>query len=60
MRNSFRVGHIFGIDIRIDWSWLLILLLVVWNLSTTRLWELKQTLVESARGGQKRTGGAEQ
>jgi Zn-dependent protease/predicted transcriptional regulator len=34
-RSGFRVGRIFGIDIRLDWSWLLILLLVVWNLSTT-------------------------
>jgi Zn-dependent protease/predicted transcriptional regulator len=34
-RSGFRVFRIFGIDIRLDWSWLLILLLVVWNLSTT-------------------------
>lgn len=34
LRSGFRVGRIFGIDIRLDWSWLLILLLVVWNLST--------------------------
>jgi Zn-dependent protease len=34
MRSSFRVGRIFGIDIRVDWSWLLILLLVIWNLGT--------------------------
>jgi Zn-dependent protease/predicted transcriptional regulator len=34
-RSGFRVGRIFGIDIRLDWSWLLILLLVVWNLSAT-------------------------
>lgn len=34
MRNGFKVGKLFGIDIRIDWSWLLILLLVTWNLST--------------------------
>jgi Zn-dependent protease len=34
-RSGFRVGRIFGIDIRLDWSWLLILLLVIWNLSTT-------------------------
>jgi Zn-dependent protease/CBS domain-containing protein len=34
-RSGFRIGRIFGIDIRLDWSWLLILLLVVWNLSTT-------------------------
>jgi Zn-dependent protease len=34
MRSGFRVGRIFGIEIRVDWSWLLILLLVIWNLST--------------------------
>jgi Zn-dependent protease len=34
-RSGIRVGRIFGIDIRLDWSWLLILLLVVWNLSAT-------------------------
>jgi Zn-dependent protease/predicted transcriptional regulator len=34
MRSGFRVGKIFGIDIRVDWSWLLILLLVTWNLGT--------------------------
>ena len=32
MRSGFRVGRIFGIEIRVDWSWLLILLLVIWNL----------------------------
>jgi Zn-dependent protease/CBS domain-containing protein len=34
MRGGFRVGRIFGIDVRVDWSWLLILILVVWNLGT--------------------------
>jgi Zn-dependent protease len=34
MRSGFRVGKIFGIEIRVDWSWLLILLLVIWNLGT--------------------------
>jgi Zn-dependent protease/predicted transcriptional regulator len=34
-RSGFRVGRVFGIDIRLDWSWLLILVLVVWNLSAT-------------------------
>jgi Zn-dependent protease/CBS domain-containing protein len=34
MTNSgIRIAKLFGIKIRIDWSWLLILLLVVWNLS---------------------------
>jgi Zn-dependent protease/CBS domain-containing protein len=32
MRSGFRVGRLFGIDIFIDWSWLLIFLLVTWNL----------------------------
>jgi Zn-dependent protease/predicted transcriptional regulator len=34
MRSGFGIGRVFGIKIRIDWSWLLILLLVTWNLST--------------------------
>jgi Zn-dependent protease len=33
-RSGFRVGRIFGIDINVDWSWLLILFLVTWNLSS--------------------------
>jgi Zn-dependent protease/predicted transcriptional regulator len=33
LRNGFSIGHIFGINIRIDWSWLFILALVTWNLS---------------------------
>lgn len=32
--SGFRIGKIAGITIRIDWSWLLILLLITWNLST--------------------------
>lgn len=31
--KGIRIAKLFGIKIRIDWSWLLILLLVVWNLS---------------------------
>jgi Zn-dependent protease len=34
MRSGFRVARISGIDIRVDWSWLFILLLVTWSLST--------------------------
>lgn len=34
MRKGIRIGRIFGIDIRIDWSWLIIFLLVTWNLGT--------------------------
>ena len=33
--NGFRIGKIFGINIRIDWSWFLILLLITWNLNST-------------------------
>jgi Zn-dependent protease len=34
MRSGFQIGKLFGIKIRVDWSWLLIFLLVTWNLST--------------------------
>lgn len=33
MQSGFKIFKIFGIDIRIDWSWLIILGLVTWNLS---------------------------
>ena len=33
MRNGFRVGTLFGISIHVDWSWILIFLLVTWNLA---------------------------
>lgn len=34
MTNSgFRIGKLFGINIRIDWSWIFIFLLVTWNLA---------------------------
>jgi Zn-dependent protease/predicted transcriptional regulator len=33
MRSGFRIGRVFGIDIRVDWSWLFIFALVTWNLS---------------------------
>ncbi len=32
LRSGFGIGRWFGIKIRIDWSWLLIFFLVVWNL----------------------------
>ncbi|HUR28979.1 MAG TPA: site-2 protease family protein [Planctomycetota bacterium] len=32
--RSFKIGSVFGIELRIDWSWLLIVLLIVWNLAT--------------------------
>ena len=35
MGKGIRIVNLFGIDIEVDWSWLLILLLVIWNLSTT-------------------------
>ena len=35
MRKGIRIGEIFGINIRVDWSWLLIFLLVTWNLATS-------------------------
>ncbi len=34
MRRGFQIGKLFGIKIRVDWSWLLIFLLVTWNMST--------------------------
>lgn len=33
MRSGFKVGSLFGINIYIDWSWILIFLLVTWNLA---------------------------
>jgi len=35
MRSGFRLARIFGIQVRIDWSWLLILLLVTWSLGSS-------------------------
>ncbi|HZT43235.1 MAG TPA: site-2 protease family protein [Chthonomonadaceae bacterium] len=32
MRNSLRIARIFGIDINIDWSWLIIFMLIIWQL----------------------------
>jgi Zn-dependent protease/CBS domain-containing protein len=34
MRNGVSLGHLFGINIRIDWSWLFIFLLIAWNLGS--------------------------
>jgi Zn-dependent protease len=34
MEKSFRLGRIAGIDVRVDWSWALIFLLVTFNLTT--------------------------
>lgn len=33
MRGGFRIARLFGINIYLDWSWLLIFLLVTWNLA---------------------------
>jgi Zn-dependent protease len=33
LRSGFRIGRAFGIDIRIDWSWLFIFALIAWNMS---------------------------
>jgi Zn-dependent protease len=33
MRKGIRIARVFGIDIRLDWSWLLFFVLVTWNLS---------------------------
>jgi Zn-dependent protease len=33
--GGIRIGRIFGITIRIAWSWLIILALVIWNLGST-------------------------
>ncbi|MGC9522865.1 MAG: site-2 protease family protein [Anaerolineae bacterium] len=34
MRSGFRIGKIFGIEVCVDWSWLVIFFLVSWNLAT--------------------------
>jgi Zn-dependent protease/CBS domain-containing protein len=33
MGRGFRIGKLFGIQVRVDWSWLVIFLLATWNLS---------------------------
>ena len=33
MKSGFRIARIFGINIGVDWSWLLIFVLITWNLS---------------------------
>jgi Zn-dependent protease len=34
MNKGIRIARLFGIEIKIDWSWLLILMLIVWNLTS--------------------------
>lgn len=31
--RGFRIGRLFGINIRVDWSWLLIAMVITWNLT---------------------------
>src|ERR671923_2173713 len=33
MKSGFRAARLFGISLYVDWSWLLIFLLVTWNLA---------------------------
>ena len=35
MRNSLKIGQIFGIEIDVDWSWLFIFFLIAWGLGST-------------------------
>jgi Zn-dependent protease len=35
MKNGFRAGKILGIDIHIDWSWLLFFSLISWSLASS-------------------------
>ncbi|NDJ86195.1 MAG: site-2 protease family protein [Chloroflexi bacterium] len=35
MTSSLKIGRFFGINIRIDWSWLLIFFLITWNLAAS-------------------------
>ena len=30
--HAFRIGRVFGIDLRVDWSWVFIFMLMTWNL----------------------------
>jgi Zn-dependent protease len=32
--SGFRIGRLYGINIRVDWSWLIIVFLITWNLTT--------------------------
>lgn len=50
MRTDFTIGRLLGIRIKIDWSWLLIFILVAWNLSTL-FGEIHQTWSLTIRWG---------
>ena len=49
-KNGFRIGKIFGINIRIDWSWLLIFALVSWSLAAS-LEQIHATGMSGCNGG---------
>ncbi|MFP3855271.1 MAG: site-2 protease family protein [Anaerolineales bacterium] len=34
MQRGLKIGRLFGINIHLDWSWLLIFVLVTWNLAS--------------------------
>ena len=34
MTSSFRLGRIAGIEIGVNWSWLIVFALIVWSLAT--------------------------
>ncbi|HLK40705.1 MAG TPA: site-2 protease family protein [Polyangiaceae bacterium] len=47
--HAFRIGKLFGIEIRLDWSWLFIFLLLTWNLTSVfSRWHPDWGSVESA------------
>ena len=39
MVGTFRIGRVFGFDINVHWSWLVIFLLITWTFATTTLEE---------------------
>src|SRR5262245_7539795 len=48
--RGIRIGRLFGVDVRIDWSWGLIFVLVTWNLFAVfsgrhPIWSAVETLV---------------
>jgi Zn-dependent protease len=50
MNKGIKLVKLFGITIKLDWSWLLILVLTIWNLTTTfnqlhQDWELSFTVM---------------
>ena len=34
MQDSFRLGRFFGIEVGVNWSWLVVFALIVWTLAT--------------------------